>query len=273
MKSRIFLLWLWLAIAFPVLVASAGPPAPSATSTNAANSKAAEKFFDQGNTLLSNGQAREALQAYRQALQAGSVKGALAAGVLLCDFARTSHGRERILDISEGVADLFQAATNHMPEACAKLSDVLKRGVCGATNLTAAYAWMNVAVVWDNSYKRQLDQLVILMNPAEVQPAQDLAQEYAKGHWPTDLVRPVDEGDPRLQVKGITVGGKEAMVILNRITFTQGDTLDVAPAGAAAKPGTGKLTVTCREIGEDYVLVAVAGESHLKLLSSAKLMQ
>lgn len=248
------------------MLASAGAAPPVA-------GKEAKTLVAQGDAFRSNGQLTEALWAYRQAAKAGSVKGAFAAGEMLCSAGTNSHGRERILDLAEGVGDLLRAATNRLPQACAELSSLLRKGVGVQTNLVTAYAWMELAAEQDRSYKTELDQLVVQMNPGQVQQAQDLAQEYSQGHWPTDLARPVDQGDPRLKIKGITVGGREATVIINRVTFTQGDTLEVVPESTAPHRVGGSLTVTCLEIGEDYVLVAVAGESHLKLLSSADLLQ
>lgn len=255
-----------------LLVAAIGSVAAPASSPITTTNKEADKLVAQGDAFRANGQMTEALWAYRQAAKAGSVKGALAAGNILYQTLPASRGRERILGLAEGIGDLFRAATNRLPQACAELSVVLQHGPGVQPNLVAAYAWMELAVDKDPSYKKELDKLVVQMNPDDVQQAQALAHEYAKGHWPTDLVRPVDEGDPRLKIKGITVGGREKLVILNRVTFTEGDTLEVMPEGTP-HPAGGDLTVTCQEIGADYVLVSVAGEPHLKLLSSSGLAE
>jgi len=255
---------LLVAVLGSVTVVSAAPAAP------ATNNAAA--MLSQGNSFRDNGRMTEAVWAYRQAAKAGSAEGALNAGKMLCDDALKSRGRQRILDLSEGVADLFQAATNRLPQACAELSGVLRNGIGVNKNLTAAYAWMLLAAKKDNSFAPQLDQLVVQMNPDDVQQAQVLADQYARGRWPTDLVRPVDNGDQRFEIKGITVGGREKMVILNRVTFTEGDTQDVAPEKHSPQSAAVPVTITCKEIGPDYVLVSVAGETHLKLLSSASLI-
>jgi hypothetical protein len=261
----------WLAFTLSVSVFGSAAWAPAASASTPQNQQAAS-FFAQGNTFRDHGQLTEALGAYRQAVKAGSSEAAFDAGKILCDDASTSHGRERVLNLAEGVADLFQAATNHLPQACAELSDVLQKGVGVNTNFIAAYAWLELAAEKDHSYAAQLDQLVVQMSPDEIQQAQDLARQYARGLWPVDLVRPVDAGDRRLEVKGITLGGREKMVILNRVTFTEGDTLEVTPEKSPQSPATPTLTVTCKEIGPDYVLVSVAGETHLKLLSSVSLL-
>lgn len=253
-------------------IGSAAVAAPASSSPVTVTNKEADKLVVQGDAFRNNGQMTEALWAYRQAAKAGSPKGAFAAGKILFQTVQASRGRERILELAEGLGDFFRAATNRLPQACAEMSNVLQHGPGVQPNLVAAYAWMELAADKDPSYKKQLDLLVVQMNPDDVQQAQVLAHEYAKGHWPTDLVRPVDEGDPRLKIKGITVGGREKMVILNRVTFTEGDTQDVRPEGAP-HPAGGDLTITCQEIGPDYVLVSVAGESHLKLLSSAGLLE
>ena len=255
------------------LLASVAVNLASAAPTSSNTNKEAASLLTQGNTFRDNGRLSEALWAYRQAAKAGSPAGALAAGKMLCDSGCNCHGRDRILDLAEGIADLFQAATNHLPQAYAALSEELRKGVGVNTNFVTSYAWLELAAEKDHSYAAQLDQLVVQMNPDDVQQAQVLARQYAQGHWPSDLVHPVDRGDQRLQIKGITVGGREKMVILNRVSFSEGDTLDVSPENAPRQPVAASLTVTCKEIGSDYVLVSVAGESHLKLLSSASLLE
>ena len=256
-----------------LICACAGATSSLAASAPPATTNSTASLLAQGSAFRSNGQLTEALWAFRQAAKAGSADGALAAGKILCDSGCKRQGRERILDLAEGVADLFQAATNRLPQACAELSSVLEKGIGVNTNFVSAYAWLELAAEKDHAYAAQLDQLVVQMNPDDIQQAQELARDYSRGHWPADLVHPVDRGDQRLQIKGITVGGREKMVILNRVTFTEGDTLDVVPDNAPRQPAAAGLTVTCREIGPDYVLVSVAGESHLKLLSSVALLE
>ena len=48
-----------------------------------------------------------------------------------------------------------------------------------------------------------------------------------------------------------------------------GESANVVPAGNAGPNSASRLTVSCREIGRDYVLVAVAGEPELRLLPMA----
>lgn len=250
----------------PIIAVAAKPPVSAAD-------KEAEKLLAEGNDFRSGGKINEAVWAYRQAAKAGNLKAACAAGELLCGPLNTSRGQQRILDVSEGLSDLFVAATNRLPQACDALSGLLQHGTLVESNLVAAYAWMKIAADQDRAFKKQLDQLAAQIPSDELPEATALANRYAKGHWPANLFRPVDRDDPRLKIKGITKGGRMLMVVLNRVTFTEGDTLNVAPDSASRSALNGKLTVTCMEIGPDYVLVSIAGESHLKLLSATKLLE
>jgi len=235
--------------------------------------KEAGEMLIQGNDFRANGKVNEAIWAYRQAAKSGNLQAIFAAGELLCSPLNSSHGRQHILDISEGLSDLFEAATNRLPQACATLSMMLQHGTLVESNRLAAYAWMKIAADQDRTFKKQLDQLTTQLPANELQKALTLANQYVKGHWPTDLFHTVDRDDPRLKVKGLSKGGHTVLVVLNRVTFTEGDTFNVTPENAPHSATAGKLAVTCLEIGTDYVLVSVAGESHLKLLSAAKLLE
>lgn len=256
--------WLLAAAVFPIAMATAlaGPPVVTNNPVT---------LVAKGDNYRLHGQLTQALLVYRQAAKAGNVNGDFAAGEMLFDEGQVCSDRERILKLSQGIDYLFSAATNRLPEACAELSKALQNGVWVQTNLISAYAWMELAAEHNRSYRANLDQLVVQMSPDQIQTAQNLAHQYSLGHWPKDLVRPVDEGDPRLKIQGITIGGRVPMVVLNSVTFSQGDTLEVVPAGRSQHPGPGRLTVSCLEIGNDYVLVSIAGESHLKLLSTEHL--
>jgi len=242
--------------------AAAGQPATNTESV---------KLVADGKTFLKNGQMNEALWAFRQSAKAGNAEGAFAAGDLLLTQAKNSQGRERILKSSEGLRFIFVAATNRNAQACIEMSEALQTGTGVQTNLIAAYAWLKLAGQFSPGLKPNLDRLVVLLEPGEVREAQDLEHEYQLGHWPANLVRTIDEGDPRLRIQGITVSSRGALVVLNNATLAPGDTDEVYPANSSNHSAASKLTITCREAGADYVLVAIAGEAHLKLLSTDQL--
>lgn len=223
----------------------------------------------QGNEFHSQGKMPAALWAYRQAAKAGSVDGALAAGNLLFLQAQAESGRSRILDLSEGLRYLFTAATNQQPQACAQLSAALQNGLGVRTNLVAAYAWLLVAAENNGSFKTDLDRLVLQLEPRDVLAAQKMAHDYLAGHWPARVARVVAQGDPRLEIQGVSQSPRGTLIILNGDTLTAGESANVVPAGNAGPNSASRLTVSCREIGRDYVLVAVAGESELRLLPMA----
>lgn len=224
------------------------------------------EMVSQGNDFRSQGKLTEALWAYRQAAKAGDVGGALAAGNMLFNQGKSESGRARILSLSEGLGYLFVAATNRQPEACAELSEALENGLGVRTNLVFAYAWRLVAAENNPSFKPDLDRLVVQLEAHEILQAQKIAREYLSGHWPAQVGRPVEQGDPRLEVQGVSEGPKGTLVILNGGTLAAGESVNVFPAKGSKQNPNEKLTVSCREIGRDYLLVAVAGETSLKML-------
>lgn len=224
-----------------------------------------------GNNFASQGKQVEALWAYRQAAKAGNIEGAFAAGNMILAQARSSSGRERILKSYEGLLYLFCAATNQHVQACVQLSAALQGGNGIQTNLVAAYAWLKRASQLDQTLKPKLDQLVVRLEPGEIRQAQEMAREFQAGRWPADFAQPVDEGDPRLMVQGITVGNRGPLVVINNVTVAVGDTVEVRPVGSLKRVTAERLIITCREAGADYALVAIAGEANLKLLSAEQL--
>lgn len=235
-------------------------------------SQAGDELWAEGNGFLSSGKLDAALWAYRQAAKAGNLNGTFAAGKVLLRQGQASLGRERVLKLSEGLGYVFCAATNRYPQACAELANVLRNGIGVQTNLICAYAWLEVAAQQTPTFRKDLDQLVVQMEPGDVLQAQNIAREYLSGRWPVPVARPVDQGDPRLQIRGMTVGPHGPLIILNGETLGVGDTVNISPRKDANQTGSNpigsdNLVVSCYAIGADYALVAVTGEPNLKLLA------
>lgn len=241
--------------------------AKGATATAAADKSA--ELVKQGNDFRSKGKLTEALWAYRQAAKSGDVNGAAAAGDMLFHAGQSETGHDRILNLHAGLGYLFVAATNRQPQACVEISEAFQNGLGVRTNLVSAYAWLLVAAENNNSFKPELDRLVIQLEPREVIQAQREARAYLSGHWPVRVARPIQQGDPRLEIQGLSQGPNGTLVILNGNTFAAGESANVFPAGKSTHDPRERLTVSCREIGPDYMLVAVAGETSLKMLSIA----
>lgn len=229
--------------------------------------KESDSLVAQGEAFQNAGQTGEALAAYRQAAKAGNVKGAFAAGEILITQGQAGNRRDQVLKLSEGIGYLFVAATNRQPQACARIADVFQSGIGIQTNLVGAYAWLKYAAQLTPRYKADLDRLVVQLKPDDVVRAQVMADEFAAGHWPDRIISPVDEGDPRLSIQGVSVSNRGTLVILNGSTITAGDTVDIFPAKRPKHIATERLTVSCFEIGDDYMLLAVAGEPNLKMLT------
>lgn len=226
-----------------------------------------DKLVAQGDAFRRNGKLTEALSAYRQAAKAGNVTGAFAAGDMLFSQAQAEAGKERVLKLSEGLGSLFVAATNRHPQACAELAYALQNGVGIQTNLICAYAWLEIAAQAAPAFKSTLDRLVVQLEPGDVLLAQKMAREYVSGHWPKRIVNPIIQGDPRLQIQGVSGSGSGTLIVLNGDALTVGESINVSPVGQLKSKSDEKLAVSCREIGVDYALVSVAGEPSLKMLT------
>jgi hypothetical protein len=224
------------------------------------------KFLAQGNAFRSQGKSTEALWAYRQSAKSGNVNGAYAAGEVLLVKGLADEGQQRVLELSEGIGYLFFAATNRHAQACAELANVLQNGIGVQTNLVCSYAWLKLAAEFDRSFDAKLDRLVVQLEPEDVLQAQKIARQYLSGHWPDAVARPIARGDSRLAIQGLSVSGREPLIILNGGTLTVGEMINVSPVKSPGHAAGEKLVVSCCEIGADYALVSVAGEPSLKML-------
>ncbi len=234
------------------------------------NNNESDKLVAQGEIFEQSGKISDALRVYAQAAKTGNANAAFDAGELLFKQGRAKTGREGLLDLSAGLGYLFIAATNHQPQACARLAEAFQNGIVVQTNLVCAYAWLEVAAHSASAFSADMDRLVVQLEPAEILQAQTLGREYITGRWPAQIVPPLDQGDSRLQIQGVSYYAQGALIILNGDTLAVGESINVLPAGKLAGKSKQKLTVSCRKIGADYALVAVAGETNLKLLPIEK---
>ena len=97
------------------------------------------------------------------------------------------------------------------------------------------------------------------MDAGAIHPARSLAAQFKAGHWQAPTARAIPEGDPRLKLGGITVGGKVPLAVINGKTLSEGESATIA-----VKPGT--LTIKCLKIEKNSVLIAVDGEDVPRLL-------
>jgi TPR repeat protein len=249
--------------------ATKGASATKAAAPAATNS-AADDFLARGADLEHAGQLEQALQFYRQAELAGSSEGAFRAGELSWTTAATAKGRNQLLKMDAGLRYFYRAATNQHAAACLSLSRAFREGLGVPVDLKEAYTWLLVAKNQNPALPTDaLDQLVVQLDAAGLQQAQETARRWLAGGWPARVAPEIIQGDPRLKIYGVTLGAN-ASVLINRKTFMSGDSASVTPlpeklGGGKANPAS--LDVTCAAIGPDYVLVKVAGEPDVRLLA------
>lgn len=230
---------------------------------------AAEKWIASGDIAKNSGDITEALANYRRAATAGNVNGAFAAGNLLFAVASPEKNRSNLLNLSEALEHLLMAATNHHAAACARIAEAFQNGCGVGTNLTSAYSWQLIAVRFDPAYKQGLDPLALQLEPDQVIAAQNQARDFLAGHWPGRILQKVEQGDPRLQIQGVSYGPRGPLVILNGATLSLGESVNVAPVNGPKNDPGATISVTYYDAGRDYLLVSIGGDPNLKLLPIA----
>jgi len=234
---------------------------------------AKEETFDEnmvrrGGELEQAGRKVAALQFYVQAAQDGNSEGAFRAGKLSWETAGADTGRAKVLRLDAGLRYIYRAATNRHAGACLSLSQAFREGDNVQPDLAQAYAWLLVAKNYDSSISTTtLDEFVVKLDAAALQKAQETARLWLAGRWPERIAPEILQGDSRLKIYGISRGSNTS-VIINRKTFMPGDSASITPLPelAGSKTNTASLDITCAAIGQDYVLVKVAGEMDVRLL-------
>ncbi|MEY4388277.1 MAG: hypothetical protein RLY20_3560 [Verrucomicrobiota bacterium] len=261
------------ALAFDRVVAEKLPAKPVKTQHAgkiAETEKAGDDLIFCGAKLEREGQAESALQLYGQAAAVGNREGAFRAGHLGLERAIQAKGKARILGLDMAFRYLHQAATNGHPDACLHLAQALRDGSEITKDLTQAYAWMVTAQKFDPSIPiTVLDQFVVDLDAAALQEAQVISRRWLSGNWPERVTPRIIEGDSRLKISGGFRGAKIG-VLINRKTFMLGDSAFVTPVTTApkgSKNAPAELEITCTAIGPDFVLISIAGETDLRLLS------
>jgi hypothetical protein len=216
-----------------------------------------------GDVLASRFHASEALGWYRKAAIQGNVEGEYHVGEMLLFGA---FGSPRTLGVgpnqTEGIRWTFMAATNFHAYACWNMAKALQQGLGTSTNLVAAYAWLSLfANTSPGSIvgRVQMNELALQLDTATVQHAQSLAAQFKAGNWQAPVTRAIPEGDTRLNLGGITFGGRIPLAVINGKTLSEGES-----AAVSVKPGT--LTIKCLKIEKNSVLITVEGEDTPRLL-------
>ena len=239
--------------------------APAAVRQEAAASKGKNepsRMLASGDACRMNSRPAEALLWYRQAALAGSMDAVYRVGSVLLSGEDSHLPRQSVpRDVPEGVRWIFRAATNMHPQACRGMSRIYRDGLGVKTNLVQAYAWLRLFAELElTASAAELDKLALKLDARCLLEAQALAAQFKNRQWPPTPCKRIVEGDERLALSGLTVGERGALAVINRRTFAEGESAELAIAN-------GRLIVTCCEIREQSVLVDIAGEDEARLLS------
>lgn len=214
-----------------------------------------------GDTYLTNLKPSEALSWYRKASEQGLVEAKSRLGEILLfgGFGIPSTANVKP-NPAEGIRWTFDAATNRNTKAYLNMSKAFQNGIGVSTNLIQAYAWLQLYAESGNILGQTwLNQLALKMDTKSIQEARAMTAQFKSGHWPVLLVRKLPEGDSRLKLGGIMVGGKTPLAIINGKTLTEGETTIISLK-------EGSLTIKCVQIKQDAVLVAIEGENEPRWL-------
>jgi hypothetical protein len=210
-----------------------------------------------GDSLTSRFHATAALQWYQKAAAQGSVEGKFHVGQMLLFGAAGIPADLAVKpNQTEGIRWTFMAATNFHPYACRNMGKALSQGLGTSTNLVAAYAWLKLFSETSPGLidgKMQMNEMALKLDTASLQQAQHLAARFKAGQWQAPVTRAIPEGDARLKLNGITLGGKTSLAVINGKTLSEGETAKIA-----IKPGT--LTIRCLNIEKNSVTITIEGE-------------
>ncbi len=238
---------------------TAAGPATAAPSGSA--SRDIDPLLAAGHNACEAGRPAEGLVWFRQAASAGSQEGVYQVGQLLLRGAAGQTPAQSVsADVPEGVRWIFWAATNRHPAACRQMAELYRHGLGVKTNLVEAYAWLRLSAALAPEFATDLDKLAPRLEPAQVIEAQQRAAQFLRGEWPPPPCKRIVPGDERLSINGLTLAQNRPSVVINHRTFIEGETAEVPIRG-------GQLVLTCVEIRPDAVLVEIAGEDVIRLLS------
>jgi hypothetical protein len=242
-----------------VLTVGLGDVAAIKQKAEAGDSNAQLTFAD---TLAHNFRTAEALQWYRKSAQQGNVQAVYKVGNLLLFGASGIPNDQIVKPIPpEGIRWTFQAATNLHAYAFWNMSKALQRGLGVSTNVTEAYAWLQLfADTGPGSIvgRVELNGIALKLDTATIQQGQKLAAQFKAGNWQRPVTRTIPEGASLLKLNGIS-GGKIPLAIINGKTFAAGEsgTISLKPV---------PLAVKCLKIDKDTVTIAVDGEAAPRVL-------
>jgi hypothetical protein len=205
----------------------------------------------------------EALTWYRKAAAQGNVAAVYRLGELLLNGAVGIPPSQSVQpNHAEAVQWTFAAATNKYPQAYYNMSRILREGLGVKTNVVEAYAWLVLFADTPGGSivgRVHMNELALRMDTNALAQANRLSAQFKAGGWSRPLARTIPEGDPRLKLGGMTIGGQRSLAVINGKTFAEGESGVIT-----IKPG--KLTIKCLKIEKDSVLISVEGEDAPRLL-------
>jgi hypothetical protein len=205
-------------------------------------------------------QPADALLWYRKAAEKGNIEARYRIGNVLLFGQPALSGQKVAANPTEGVRWTFSAATNLHPRACRNLSHAFHSGLGVDTNIVEAYAWLQLFAEKEPEIgRKELNTLALGMKVEDIQLAQSRAAQLKRGQWPKLSLRKVAEGDRRLQVQGVTFGGRLPLAVINRRTVAEGETAEIVVDGTT-------LRIKCLEVRETSVLVEIEGEAEPRVL-------
>ena len=212
-------------------------------------------------TLTFNFKSADALIWYRKAANQGLVEAKSRIGeMLLFGHVGIPSNQSVSPNPTEGIQWTFVAATNFNAKACLNMSKASENGIGVSTNLVEAYAWLQLYSNNDTIMGRVLlNQLALKLDTQSIQKAQAMAVEFKSGHWPAVSPRKIPEGDPRLKLEGIILGGTVALATVNGKTLAEGESATISLKKDSLK-------IKCVQIKQDSALILIDGEDRPRLL-------
>lgn len=216
--------------------------------------------------LVANRHFADALVWYRQAAALGSSEAAYNVGNMLLFGMKAPVADQVVIpDPAEGVRWTFRAATNRHAGACRNMNIALQRGLGVKTNITEAYAWLQLYA--ESEPQRggpELDDLALRLDLTVLTNARKLAAQFKSRRWPELSVVTAPKFFLPLRLEGVTLAGENSLAVVNRRTLAAGETTQLPLVRDL-------IDVKCLEIRAESVLVEVEGEGQPRWLLFATL--
>ena len=216
------------------------------------------------NAYLNNSRPSDARRWYESAAQQNSAEAQFQLGnLLLAGRSSTLPQQSLIAEPAAGLSLIYSAATNGHRTAWRSLARCLQTGNNCATNLSEAYAWLNLlADGGDAGGRNEMNRLALNLSSEEIQAGKSIFAAMKAGSWPAPPATENSRVGRWLRMQGVAISPKEKLVIIGNRTLAEGEQTDFSLDGQV-------IRLTCLNIDSNSVQVQIEGEAKPRRLRNS----